>query len=74
MSFLTVAPQQVEAAARDLADIRSLVEEAASSAARPTTGVLPAAADEISAAMSATFDKFGQDFQWLSAHAQTFHA
>lgn len=74
MSFLTVAPQQVEAAARDLADIRSLVEEASSSAAGPTTAVLPAAADEISAAMSAMFDKFGQDFQWLSARAQAFHA
>jgi hypothetical protein len=74
MSFLTVAPQQVEAAARDLADIRSLVEEASSSAAGPTTAVLPAAADEISAAMSAMFDKFGQDFQWLGARAQALHA
>jgi hypothetical protein len=74
MSSVTVAPPQVAAAAQDLAGIRSLIEEAAANAAGATTGVLPAAADEISAALSAMFAKFGHEFQWRSVQAQAFHA
>jgi hypothetical protein len=50
MSFVVVAPEQVQAAVQDLAGIRSLLAEASSSVAVPTTGVVPAAADEVSAA------------------------
>ncbi|WP_082978697.1 PE family protein [Mycobacterium sp. 1081908.1] len=32
------------------------------------------AADEISSALSAAFDKFGQEFQWCSVQARAFHA
>ncbi len=74
MSFLVTSPEQIQAAAEDLAGIRSSLVEAASSAAAPTTAVLPAAADEVSAAISAMFGKFGQEFQWASAQAQAFHA
>jgi hypothetical protein len=74
MSFLIASPEQVQAAAEDLAGIRSSLVEAASSAAAPTTAVLPAAADEVSAAISAMFGNFGQEFQWVSAQAQAFHA
>ncbi|OBH04136.1 MULTISPECIES: PE family protein [unclassified Mycobacterium] len=74
MSFVIAAPGQVQAAAQDLSGIRSVIAEAASSAAGPTTGLLPAAADEVSAAISATFGNFGQEFQGLSAQAQAFHA
>jgi hypothetical protein len=35
---------------------------------------VPAAADEVSAAISAVFGNFGQEFQLLSAQAQAFHA
>ncbi|SPM27245.1 PE family protein [Mycobacterium terramassiliense] len=74
MSFATVAPETALQAAQDLADIRALLVEAASSAAAPTTRVVPAAADEVSAAISAVFGDFGREFQWLSAQAQAFHA
>lgn len=74
MSFLITLPEQIQAAAEDLAGLRSSLAEAASSAAAPTTAVLPAAADEVSAAISAMFGNFGQEFQWASAQAQAFHA
>jgi hypothetical protein len=74
MSFVSVAPELAQAAAEDLAGIRSSLAQAASSAAASTTAVLPAAADEVSAAISEMFGNFGQEFQWASAQAQAFHA
>ncbi len=74
MSFLIAVPDQVQAAAQDLAGIRSSLLDTATSAAAPTTAVAPAAADEVSAAISALFGNFGQEFQWASAQAQAFHA
>ncbi len=74
MSFVIASPEQVQVAAEDLAGIRSSLVEAASTAAAPTTAVLPPAADEVSAAISAMFGDFGEKFQWASAQAQAFHA
>jgi|SRR5271169_1607210 len=74
MSFVTAAPELVEAAAQDLAGIRSSLMEASASVAVPTTGVVPAAADEVSAGVAALFGNFGQEFQAVSAQAQAFHA
>lgn len=74
MSFVVAAPDLVRSAAEDLAGIRSVLAAAAASVAAPTTGVVPAAADEVSAAISTLFGTFGQDFQALSAQAQAFHA
>src|ERR1700741_888407 len=74
MSFVTAAPDLVQGAAQDLAGIRASLAEAAAAVAGPTTGVVPAAADEGSAAISALFGNFGQEFQLLSAQAQAFHA
>ena len=74
MSFVTAAPDLVEAAAQDLAGIRSSLIEASASVAVPTTGVVPAAADEVSAGVAALFGNFGKEFQAVSAQAQAFHA
>ncbi len=74
MSFVVAAPEMVQTAAQDLAGIRSALVEALSTVATPTTGVMPAAADGVSAAIAATFGDFGQEFQALSAQAQAFHA
>src|SRR5580693_2688949 len=74
MSFVTAAPDLVEAAAQDLAGIRSSLMEASASVAVPTTGVVPAAADEVSAGVAALFGNFGKEFQAVSAQAQAFHA
>ena len=74
MSYVIAAPDLVQSAAQNLAGIRASLSEAAAAVAGPTTGVVPAAADEVSAAISALFGNFGQDFQLLSAQAQAFHA
>ncbi|MGO9927040.1 MAG: PE family protein, partial [Mycobacterium sp.] len=73
MSFVVAVPEQVQAAAHDLAGIRSMLAEASSSVAFPTTAVVPAAADEVSAAIATLFGNFGQQYQLLSAQAQAFH-
>lgn len=74
MSFVLAAPQQLEAAALDLAGIRSMLAEATSAVVAPTSAVAPAAADEVSAAIATVFADFGEEFQVISAQAQSFHA
>ncbi|MDP7724995.1 PE family protein [Mycobacterium sp. TY814] len=73
MSFLTIMPEYLASAANDLAGIGSSIGAAGSSAAAATTSVLPAGADEISAAISALFGAHGQAFQTLNAQAARFH-
>ena len=71
MSFLIATPEFVTAAATDLADIGGT--RAADAAAAPTTGVLAAGADEVSAAVAALFGAHGQAYQATSAQAAAFH-
>ncbi|BCI91436.1 hypothetical protein NIIDMKKI_66420 [Mycobacterium kansasii] len=73
MSFVMAAPNVVAAAATDLAGIESAIRAANSAAAAPTTGLLPAAADEVSAAITALFGAHAQSYQALSAQATAFH-
>ena len=73
MSFVTAAPEFVTAAASDLANIGSTISAANAAAAAPTTGVLAAGADEVSAAIAGVFGAHGQGFQALSAQASAFH-
>jgi hypothetical protein len=73
VSVLVVAPELVASAAADLESIGSAVNAAHRAAAVRTTGLAAAAADEVSAALSALFTKYGADFQALSAHAGAFH-
>lgn len=55
MSFLIAVPDRLATAATDLAGLGSTITEANAAAAAATTGVLPAAADEVSAAIAALF-------------------
>ena len=73
MSFVIAAPEIVQAAAENLAGIRSTLSEASAAAAGPTTGVVAAAGDEVSAGIAALFGSFGEQYQSLSAQAQAFH-
>lgn len=73
MSYVNVVPEFLASAATDLAGIGSTIGAAGSSAAAATTAVLPAGADEISAAISALFGAHGQAFQALNAQAAQFH-
>jgi hypothetical protein len=73
MSFVVTAPELVEAAAQDLSGIRSELGEATAAATAPTTSIVAAGEDEISAAIATLFRGYGQEFHALSAHAAAFH-
>jgi hypothetical protein len=73
MSFLVATPDLVTAAASDLADIGSAIGAANAAAVVPTTGMLAAAADEVSVQIAAVFGAHAQGYQALSAQAAAFH-
>lgn len=70
---MIVAPAFVDAAAKDLATIGSAISRANAEALVPITALLPAGADDVSAAIAALFATHGQAYQELSAHAVAFH-
>ena len=74
MSYLIATPELVAAAAGNLTGIHLALGNAAAAASGPTTGLLAAAADEVSAAISQLFGSYGQQFQALNAQATAFHA
>ncbi len=73
MSFVIAQPDFLAAAATDLANIGSAIGEAHATALAPTTEVLAAGADEISAAVAALFGSHAQSYQALGAEAAAFH-
>ena len=74
MSFMFAQPDVLSAAASDLAALGSSIDAAHAAAAFPTTSVVAAAGDEISAAIASVFSGFAQDYQTLSARAAGVHA
>ena len=73
MSFVIAAPEMMASAATDLATIGSALTAAKAAAVTPTTGIVVAAEDEVSAAIAAVFSAHGRGFQALGAHAAAFH-
>ena len=73
VSLLVVAPELLASAAADLKSIGAELDAAHAAAAAPTTGLVAAGADEVSAAVTALFSEYGQAFHALSAQASTFH-
>ena len=73
MSFLIAAPQILASAATDLVKIGSTIGSANNAAAAVTTGVLPAAADEVSKQIAALFSRHAVGYQQLSTRAGAFH-
>ncbi|OBH87528.1 hypothetical protein A5680_03330 [Mycobacterium sp. E2989] len=73
MSFLTTQPLLLSAAVGQLQSIGSAVTAANSTAAFAITGVVPAAADEVSAMTAAAFAGYGQQYQAISAEASMIH-
>ncbi len=63
----------VAAAASDLANLGSALSKANAAALAKTTGLAPAAADEVSAGIAALFGAHAQAYQTLSAQAGAFH-
>jgi len=73
MSFVTTQPELLTAAAGNLEGIGSAMAAQNAAAAAPTTGVMPAAADEVSALTAAQFTAHAQMYQAVSAQAATIH-
>lgn len=73
MSFLIAAPEFIDAAAADLANLGSMIGSANNAVAAATMGILPAAADEVSAEIAALFSSHAVGYQQLSAQAAAFH-
>lgn len=73
MSFVTAQPADLAAAAETLSGIGAGMTAQSSAIAVPTTNVLPAAADEVSALAAAQFAAHAQMFQAISAQAAAIH-
>lgn len=73
MFSLTVAPQMLTAATGNLQGIGSAMSAENAAAAAPTTGVGPAAADEVSALTALQFAAHAQMYQAVSAQAAAIH-
>jgi len=73
MTFVTTQPEALTAAASALQAIGSSLSAQNAASAAPTTGVVPAAADEVSALTAAQFAAHAQMYQAVSAQAAAIH-
>ncbi|ORA85441.1 PE family protein [Mycobacterium malmoense] len=73
MSFVTTQPELLATASGNLATIGSIMTAANASASTPTTGVIPAAADEVSALTAMQFAVHAQMYQAMAAQAAAIH-
>jgi hypothetical protein len=73
MSYVIATPEVMTSAATDLANIGSNVNAAHMVAAAPTTSVIPAAADEVSAGIAQLFSQHAASYQALAAQAAAFN-
>jgi hypothetical protein len=73
MSFVNVVPGVVRDAAGQLENIGSALSAAHAAASVPTTSVVAAAGDEVSAAVASLFSSYARQFQALNARAAAFH-
>lgn len=73
MSFVTTQPELLSAAAGNLEGIGSTMATQNAAASGPTTSVVPAAADEVSALTATQFAAHAQLYQAISAQAAALH-
>jgi len=73
MSFVTALPAALASAAGELQSIGCAVVAGNCAAATPTTGVVPAAADEVSALTAAHFAAHAVMYQAIGAEAAAIH-
>jgi PE family len=73
MSFVTTQPEMLAAAAGNFETIGSAMAVNNSAAAGPTTWVIPAAADEVSALTATQFAMHAELYQTISAQAAAIH-
>lgn len=73
MSFVTTQPEALAAAAGNLQSIGAALNAQSAAASAPTTGVVPAAADEVSALTAAQFAAHANLYQAVAAQAAAIH-
>lgn len=73
MSFVNTQPEILAMAAGDLQGLGSAVSAGNAAAAAPTTGVIPAAADGVSALTAAQFAAHAQMYQAVRTPAAAIH-
>lgn len=73
MSFVTTQPELVASAANELAGIGAAMAAQNAAAASPTTSLIPAAADEISALTAMQFVAHAALYQEVSQEATAIH-
>ena len=73
MSFVITHPQALATAASHLNGVGSVAAAQNAAAAAATTGLFPAAADEVSALTATQFNAQGVVYQTVSAQANAVH-
>jgi len=73
MSYVTTQPETLSATAANLAGVGAAMSAQNSAAAAPTTGVIPPAADQVSALAAAQFAIHAEMYQAISAQAEAVH-
>src|SRR5271169_1188751 len=73
MTSLITQPQLMATAAANAAEINSAISAAKAAAAGPTTGLVAAAQDEVSAMTATLFGAYGQEYQAILQQASAFH-
>jgi hypothetical protein len=73
MLYVTTQPEALSATAANLAGVGATMSAQNSAAAAPTTGVVPAAADQVSVLAATQFAVHAQMYQAISAQAEAIH-
>jgi hypothetical protein len=73
VAFVTAQPELLTGAAGSLAGIGDALAAGNAAAAGPTTGLVPAASDIVSAMAAAQFGQHGFTYQQIAAQAAAVH-
>ena len=73
MSFVSIVPEILSTTADNLQSVGLRLQAQNTAAVVPTTGLIPSAADEVSALTAAQFASHAAGYQAVSAHAAAVH-
>lgn len=73
MSFVSIVPENLSAAADNLQSVGSRIQAQNTASLGPTTGLIPAASDEVSAVTAMQFAAHAHTYQAVSAQATAIH-
>ena len=73
MTYVLTEPQTLASVATNVEELGSSITEANAAAASPISGMAPAAADEVSAAIAKLFGAYGRQYQAVAGLAAAFH-